>query len=98
MLLIAMSLPRFVEPNIGSVCKPDGTFDLSWNDYTPWNWDSIFAINLSYGSYLFGVPKLIDVSWDIVSLVVLVRYGIHILLITLGSWKRRAGTTRCLYL
>ncbi len=66
-LLVVMSLPDFISSDYGSICKPDGKFDLSYDDYTPWKRDAIFAINMSYGSYSFGVAKLIDVSWDVVS-------------------------------
>lgn len=67
-LLTLMSLPRFIKTSFGSICQPDGTFELSYDDYTPWKRDAIFAINMGYGSYSFGVAKLIDVSWDVVSL------------------------------
>lgn len=47
-------------------CKPDGSFDLSFNEYDPWKRQGIFAINIKFGSYNFGEAKLIDVSWDVV--------------------------------
>jgi hypothetical protein len=43
------------------LCKPDGTFLLSFDDYTPWKRDAIFAINLNFGRYTFSKAKLIDV-------------------------------------
>jgi len=69
-LLVIMSISGFIKSSTGSICQPDGTFDLSYNDYTPWKRDAIFAINMGYGSYSFGVAKLIDVSWDVVSSMV----------------------------
>jgi len=65
-LLLIMSLPGFLFANSGGVCKPDADFQLSFASYSPWKRDAIFAINLSFGSYSFGVAKLIDVSWDVV--------------------------------
>lgn len=74
-LLTIMSIPGYIKNTIGSVCQPDSTFLLtSTEDYSPWKRDAIFAINMGYGSYSFGVAKLIDVVWDIVcSEVLLVR-------------------------
>lgn len=67
-LLAIMSLPGFVQDVYDNVCKPDGSFELSFDIYTPWKRNAIFAINMGYGSYSFGVAKLIDVVWDIVSI------------------------------
>ena len=64
-LLTFMSKPGFIYDR-GSVCKPDGTFELSFKDYSPWKREAIFAINMGYGSFSFGVAKLIDVLWDVV--------------------------------
>lgn len=89
-LLSIMSLPGFLESY--AVCKPDGTFSLSYDGYTPWKRDAIFAIDMGFGSFSFGVAKLIDVSWDLVSLLVLLTARYKILRMTLGSWKRSAGT------
>lgn len=50
----------------GGVCKPDGTFELSFDDYSPWKRDAIFAININFGSMSFGAAKLVDVCWDVV--------------------------------
>ncbi|KAJ9654534.1 hypothetical protein H2198_006410, partial [Neophaeococcomyces mojaviensis] len=66
-LLAIMSLPGFVQDVYDNVCKPDGSFELSFDIYTPWKRNAIFAINMGYGSYSFGVAKLIDVVWDIVA-------------------------------
>lgn len=67
-LLIFMSLlPREFTADHGTVCKPDGNFSLSFDSYTPWKRDGIFAINMRFGNFSFGQAKLIDVSWDIVS-------------------------------
>ncbi|KAK5079774.1 hypothetical protein LTR70_007586 [Exophiala xenobiotica] len=60
-----MSLPGFLFANSVGVCKPDADFQLSFATYSPWKRDAIFAINMSFGSYSFGVAKLIDVSWDV---------------------------------
>jgi len=49
-------------------CKPDGTFELSFNRYSLWKRDAVFAINLNFGSYSFNDAKLIDVCWDVVGL------------------------------
>lgn len=65
-LLLMMGLPGFLFANSGGVCKPDADFQLSFSSYSPWKRDAIFAINMSFGSYSFGVAKLIDVSWDVV--------------------------------
>lgn len=45
---------------------PDGMYKLSYDDYTPSKRDAFFAINMGYGSYSFGIAKLIDVVWDVV--------------------------------
>jgi len=64
-LLAKMSHSGWIEANY-SVCQPDGTFSLSFDQYTPWKQDSFFAIDMSYGSYSYGTAKLIDVVWDVV--------------------------------
>jgi len=50
------------------ICKPDGTFELSFNRYSLWKRDAVFAINLNFGSYSFDDAKLIDICWDVVGL------------------------------
>lgn len=67
-LLIMMSaFPFAFTQDTGGVCKPDGTFELSFDAYTPWKRDGIFAINIKFGRLSFGLAKFLDVSWDIVS-------------------------------
>ena len=66
-LLVLMSTsPGVLTNDTGEFCKPDGTFLLSFDDYTPWRRDAIFAININFGRYTFGEAKLIDVCWDVV--------------------------------
>ncbi len=63
-----MSLsPEIFVTHTGEFCKPDGTFLLSVDDYTPWKRNAIFAINLNFGRYTFSEVKLIDTCWDVVS-------------------------------
>lgn len=50
----------------GDVCGPDGMFQLSNNDYEPWNRNATFTIDISFGSFSFGIAKLIDICWDVV--------------------------------
>lgn len=52
--------------NTGSVCMADGSFELSSSVYTPWNRKDLFAINLNFGGFTFGIAKLIDICWDVV--------------------------------
>lgn len=68
---MSRSPENFMNDTTGELCKPDGTFTLSFddNDYNPWQGGSVFAINLSYGSYSFHDAKLIDVCWDVVSAI-----------------------------
>jgi hypothetical protein len=66
-LVVFMSLyPGIFTNETRDFCEPDGTFLLSFDDYTPWRRDAIFAINLNFGRYTFGEAKLIDVCWDVV--------------------------------
>lgn len=66
-LLVFMSLyPGIFTRDTGELCRPDGTFLLSFDSYTPWKHNAIFAINLNFGRYTFGEAKLIDVCWDVV--------------------------------
>ncbi|ERF68471.1 hypothetical protein EPUS_03789 [Endocarpon pusillum Z07020] len=65
-LLVLMSLsPEMFTGDTGDFCKPDGTFSLSFDGYTPWKQDAIFAINLKFGKYKFREAKLIDICWDL---------------------------------
>jgi len=65
-----------------SMCTPDGTFMLSLDSYTQWTRTAVFAINTSFGSYSFGIAKLIDVCWDVVgstiNAVYLARFLTHL--------------------
>jgi hypothetical protein len=66
-LLVLMSLyPAVFTYDTGESCKPDGTFLLSFDHYTPWKHDAIFAININSGRYTFSEAKLIDICWDVV--------------------------------
>lgn len=66
-LLVLMSLfQKVFTGDTSEFCKPDGTFLLSFDKYTPWKQDAIFAINLKFGKYTFGEAKLIDICWDLV--------------------------------
>lgn len=67
LLTLLRSLPTIIDDAYGIICKPDGTFDLSQRTFTPWKRDAIFSITMGYGNYSFGVAKLIDVVWDVVS-------------------------------
>lgn len=50
----------------GNACSPDGQFELSFNDYNPWNRNATFSIDVNFGSFSFGVAKLLDICWDVV--------------------------------
>lgn len=50
----------------GTVCGPDGKFQLSDSGYDPWNRNATFTIDVSFGSFSFGIAKLIDINWDVV--------------------------------
>lgn len=58
--------PFYDNMNSGSVCLPDGSFELSSADYNPWTRNAIFTININFGSYSFDIAKLIDICWDVV--------------------------------
>lgn len=67
-LFILMSTaPSAFVSDRGLVCKPNGNFSLSFDSYTPWRRDGIFAINMRLGNFDFGLAKVIDIAWDIVS-------------------------------
>lgn len=86
--------------NVSGVCRPDGTYLLTFDTgYNPWTRDAVFAINLSFGSYRFATAKLIDIIWDVVSLIV--KLACHILRdlrSATGSRQRRPGLGCSLHL
>lgn len=47
-------------------CTADARFSLSDNDYSPWTTESIFTVNMRFGSSSFAIAKLIDICWDVV--------------------------------
>lgn len=80
-LVVFIGLMSFSDSSfvyMSGVCRPDGTFMLTFSDsYTPWSQDTVFAINMSYGSYTFGIAKLIDIVWDVVSLWHILIHTLH---------------------
>lgn len=52
-----------------SICQLNGTFSLTYEQYNPWSREQMFAINIQFGNYGFSSAKLIDIFWDIVSLL-----------------------------
>lgn len=66
-LIVFMAVsPKTFAVDRDDFCKPDGTFELSFYPYTPWKRDGIFAINMKFGSFDFGLAKFIDICWDVV--------------------------------
>ncbi|KAI0394822.1 hypothetical protein F5Y17DRAFT_426291 [Xylariaceae sp. FL0594] len=49
-----------------SACHPDGTFSPFGQDYSPWELQGFFQINLAFGHLTYTQVKAIDVVWDIV--------------------------------
>ena len=68
LLILMSSMPGIFFTEEDGGCTPDGDFELSLDNlhYTPWTRSSFFAVNIKFGSYSFGIAKLIDVSWDVV--------------------------------
>jgi hypothetical protein len=74
LLLILMSarpalfLGDFTSADSG--CTPDGNVELAvgyTTRYRPFNSSGFFSINIRFGNLSFGVAKLVDVIWDVVS-------------------------------
>lgn len=65
-LMALMSRPPYLIPRYHHVCKPNGDFSIYFGEYNPWQKKDLFAINISFGTFSFGVAKFIDVCWDVV--------------------------------
>lgn len=52
-----------------TACQPDGSFRLHPETYSMWSSSGFFQITLGGGKLTFAQAKVIDIVWDIVSLV-----------------------------
>lgn len=61
-----------------SACLPDGGFSLERGTYNYWAASGFFQVTLGFGSLSFAEAKIIDVAWDIVSIVVIGTFYLHV--------------------
>jgi len=61
--------PSFLAEFERRVCQPDGTFSLDPHGYSYWDASGFFQITVPYGALTFSQAKVIDVVWDIVSII-----------------------------
>jgi hypothetical protein len=52
-------------------CQPGGRFSPYASPYSPWASADIFKITLGFGAMSFAQAKIIDIVWDLVSIVFL---------------------------
>jgi hypothetical protein len=60
--------PLIGSGNSSPGCSPDGTFSIT-RDYDIWRPSNLFEVTLRLGKYSFGAVKIIDVVWDVVSIM-----------------------------
>jgi hypothetical protein len=50
-------------------CQPDGTFSPFVDAYSSWSSAGIFQITMGFGELSFTEAKIIDIVWDVVSMI-----------------------------
>jgi hypothetical protein len=61
-----------------SPCLPDGSFSLTPDKYNPWTVSDALEITFGFGNLSFAKAKLIDVIWDVVSVLPLLSSQIYV--------------------
>ena len=65
--------------SFSSACLPDGTFSIYRGSYNVWGISGFFQVTTRFGDFTFTQAKVIDVIWDIVSVL-----GIHTVVLRPG--------------
>lgn len=68
-LAFALLSPTVLYFQTTTACLPDGNFNIYSDSYSPWATEGTFQITMAYGAISFGQAKVIDVIWDVVSLL-----------------------------